>query len=443
VKLSSALRVNENKIIAFVGAGGKSTAMFKLAREIAPCLVATTTRLGSTQHELADKHFIVGDNENIFNEIEANSNQGVTLITRKKLKEGKWGGLKENEIAKLKEIAGYHDLPLLIEADGARHMLFKAPAEHEPVIPEFVDAVVVVTSLAVIGKPLTDKFVHRPEVVAEIGKWKVDDVVDASLIEKVLCHPQGGLKNIPSHARRIALLTDADTRELQSIASDLSTHLLSTFHTTLTSVLNHPTSPIFARREKIAGIILAAGESARFGQPKQLLDYHGKPFIRCVAETALLSGLEPVIVVTGAFEELVNEGLGDRGLVKIVESGKWRDGQSESIKVGLNALTPEIGGAIFLLADQPQITPTLIRALIERHAASAAPIIAPLIADRRANPVLFDRNTFNELMKLAGDTGGRALFTKYKLDYVTWHDESMLIDVDTEADYQRLMENEQ
>jgi molybdenum cofactor cytidylyltransferase len=98
-----------------------------------------------------------------------------------------------------------------------------------------------------------------------------------------------------------------------------------------------------------------------------------------------------------------------------------------------------VGGAIFLLADQPQVTPQIIRALVERHAQNMSAIVAPLAGDRRANPVLFDRETFQDLLGLSGDVGGRALFTKYAVDYVPWHDESLLLDVDTEDDYRKLL----
>jgi molybdenum cofactor cytidylyltransferase len=65
--------------------------------------------------------------------------------------------------------------------------------------------------------------------------------------------------------------------------------------------------------------------------------------------------------------------------------------------------------------------------------------VLPLATDRRAYPVLFDRETFPDLLALTGDTGGRALFQKYALDYVPWQDESLLLDVDTEDDYRKLL----
>jgi len=79
-----------------------------------------------------------------------------------------------------------------------------------------------------------------------------------------------------------------------------------------------------------------------------------------------------------------------------------------------------------------------LHALLAEHASSLAPVIAPMVLDQRANPVLFDRVTFRDLMALEGDVGGRALFSQYKVSYLPWHDAALLLDVDTPEHYRRL-----
>jgi molybdenum cofactor cytidylyltransferase len=191
----------------------------------------------------------------------------------------------------------------------------------------------------------------------------------------------------------------------------------------------------------VAGIILAAGEASRFGQPKQLLDYHGEPFLRTVAKTALASGLSPVVVVTGANAPAVEAAVHDLPIT-ITRNTGWQNGQSSSIQAGLHVLPARTAAAVFLLSDQPQVTPTILRALVEQHALVLAPVVAPLVAGQRANPVLFDRLTFPDLMALTGDVGGRAIFGKHPITTLAWHDESLLLDVDTPADLQRLRNQE-
>jgi molybdenum cofactor cytidylyltransferase len=452
MKISRALRLTEHNCTAFVGGGGKTSALFLAAREVAPALVTTSTHLAIQQATQTERHLTWAPNAPM-PDIESALGQGITLVT----------GLPREDIArvaaptleqlqKLNELARYHALPLLIEADGSRQKPLKAPAAHEPAIPPFADLVVVTAGLRGLNQPLDENFIHRPELFGALSGLQPGEPVNAEAVMQVLRHPEGGLKNIPPGAQKVILLNQADTPELQAIAGNMARELLKTYAAVIVaSVQREETHAVY---ESIAGIILAAGAASRFGQPKQLLDYHGQPFIRAVAETALAGGLAPVVIVTGAYAEQVAAAVRDLP-VMVVHNKNWKEGQSTSVKVGINAIADpfpgpppfsvnsgkwgRVGGAVFLLADQPQVTQHIIQALVERHAISGATITAPLAADRRANPVLFDRETFTEMLKLSGDTGGRALFTKFPVDYVPWHDESLLFDVDTEDDYRKLL----
>ena len=93
-----------------------------------------------------------------------------------------------------------------------------------------------------------------------------------------------------------------------------------------------------------------------------------------------------------------------------------------------------------MLADQPQIPIPLLHALRETHARKLNPIIGPMIDGQRANPVLFDQVTFNDLSDLSGEVGGRQLFSKYAVEWIPWYDDTALLDVDTPEDYIRLQE---
>jgi CTP:molybdopterin cytidylyltransferase MocA len=94
------------------------------------------------------------------------------------------------------------------------------------------------------------------------------------------------------------------------------------------------------------------------------------------------------------------------------------------------------------LVDQPQITASVLRALVEKHAEELPPILAPMVQDQRANPVLFDRAAFPDLLTLKGDVGGRGIFHKHHVEYLPWHDDRLLLDVDTPEMYQRLISDD-
>jgi molybdenum cofactor cytidylyltransferase len=436
LSLAQAVRAGSSSSIAFTGAGGKTTAMFQLARELTqPVIVTATSHLGLWQTRWADQHIITQTPAPL--ERLEHGLKSITLIT------GEMDGertrpINDDLLHWLHQFCGYHSIHLLIEADGSREKPLKAWADHEPPIPAFVDLVVHVVGLSGLGKPLTEEYVHRAERFAELSGLRMGEAITPDALKQVLTHPAGGQKNIPVHARKVILLNQADTPELQSLAKGLSQTLLASYGSVTIASLKQ--GNVFAVYEPVAGIVLAAGQATRFGQPKQLLDWKGEPFVRAVAKTAIQAGLSPVVVVTGAYAKPVETAVNDLGVL-VIKNEDWANGQASSIKAGVSALAPypQTGGAIFLLADQPQLTTSILHALVHRHAEGLYPIVAPMVMDQRANPVLFDRVTFPDLLTLEGDVGGRAVFHKHRVEYLPWHDDRLLLDVDTPEMYQRLL----
>ena len=159
MELLRALRLNKNpgeSRITFVGARGKTTALFQLARELTPpVIIASTTHFGAWQVPLADRHIIAASPEQI-----GEIGTGVTLVSGP-VENERTTPVNSDVLLHLRNLARGKNIPILLECDGARGLPIKAPAEHEPPIPDFVESVVVVAGLSGLGKPITDEFVFR------------------------------------------------------------------------------------------------------------------------------------------------------------------------------------------------------------------------------------------------------------------------------------------
>lgn len=191
--------------------------------------------------------------------------------------------------------------------------------------------------------------------------------------------------------------------------------------------------------KKVAGVILAAGGSSRFGEIKQLLPWKNKNIINTVVETAALAGLDPILVVLGANAGLIQASL-DNETIQVVTNPDWDKGQSTSLKAGVAAIRQTVDGVLFLLCDQPHLTVNLVDAVVEEGLRSGK-VVTPIIDDRRANPVYFPASCFPLFDTLEGDAGGRQIISACPHTTLPWLDDWMARDIDTPEDYRALRDH--
>ena len=188
-------------------------------------------------------------------------------------------------------------------------------------------------------------------------------------------------------------------------------------------------------------IILAAGGSLRLGKPKQLLEYEGQSLLRRSAEAALNCECENVVVVMGFEADDLAKELRDLP-VGIALNERWAEGISSSIKAGLIKLfdtNPDIVAVVIMLCDQPFVNEQTIRSLVDTYRLSGKPVVAAEYDGVVGVPALFDREMFDELLKLEGDAGARVVIRQNVGDKVaTVPTPEAAFDVDTPEDFQRI-----
>ncbi|MCP4198862.1 MAG: putative selenium-dependent hydroxylase accessory protein YqeC [Proteobacteria bacterium] len=203
-------------MICFIGAGGKTSLMFKLAAELATSgqsvLTTTTTKIRTPTAKQSPHVILAAGIPEIEKKARKAIDQWVHISAASKetpAKKGKLIGYTPEIVDELhqKRLAKW----ILVEADGAAGKPLKAPAEHEPVIPKNAHTVVAVIGLDSVGEPLDEKSVFRPELFSRISGIGMGATITAQGIVNALEDEQGLLKNCPPRAIKMLFLNKADT----------------------------------------------------------------------------------------------------------------------------------------------------------------------------------------------------------------------------------------
>lgn len=190
------------------------------------------------------------------------------------------------------------------------------------------------------------------------------------------------------------------------------------------------------RRARTAGVVLAAGSSARLGANKLLLEYRGEPLVRRSARSALDAGLAPVIVVLGFEAERTAAAL--EGLpVTLVTNPRHAEGMPGSFHAGIAAVPGDCDAAMIVLPDMPLVGAAAMRETLERFRDTGAPLVITLYGEVPAPPTLYARALFPAA--LAAREGGREVVRAHRAGAaVVRRSPDLLLDVDRPADLERL-----
>jgi molybdenum cofactor cytidylyltransferase len=190
----------------------------------------------------------------------------------------------------------------------------------------------------------------------------------------------------------------------------------------------------------IGAVILAAGNSSRLGQPKQLLQFHGQTLVQRIVDAAEEAGCSPIVVVIGSDNEKVAREL-ERTNAVIVENSNWNDGIGTSIRIGVQRLidiAPNVGAIVLLVCDQPLVDSHTIEQLIALGENTKKAIVASSYAGTLGVPAVFDRSCAEELLALDDGSGAKPIIFSNHDRVSEFPFPKGEIDIDIAADYERL-----
>jgi molybdenum cofactor cytidylyltransferase len=430
------------EVIAFIGAGGKTSLMNCLALELAPqgkVVVTTTTKIFYPGWPVEDVVLVASREDALRQAKKSLDHHRVIAVGTGVVEGNKLNGIPGDWVSSLKE------LPLvswvLVEADGAAGKPFKGHRQGEPVLPELTHRVIAVTGADVIGKPLHPDWVHRPEIVRDLTGLAMGEPVSLDAVCAVMENSFKLACQQAPRARFFPWINKIDNRELLGLGRRLARLIFrhSGKEVVLGSVLckrENPVIQVWPPDCRVAAVVLAAGMSTRLPSGKCLLPLGKHTILERAIENVLASNAEQVVIVVGyQHEQLIP--LITRYPVQAAINPDYELGQSTSLKRGLMEL-PDSSGVLFCLADQPLVSPVVMDQLIESFSLSPVDAVYPEYQGRRGNPVLFGKEAFPKLFHLSGDTGGRKLIQALPVDRVRAlpvNDPGVLQDIDTVDDY--------
>ncbi len=185
--------------------------------------------------------------------------------------------------------------------------------------------------------------------------------------------------------------------------------------------------------DRVAAIILAAGNSSRLGRPKQLLELAGETLLHRAARVALEAGFAPVVVVLGAIVEQARAALADLD-VRITINERWRDGLGTSVSAGIGAVD-DADAAVLLTCDQARVDVGSLRRLRAAYDDTCPGIIASRYTGVLGVPALFSREHFPALRQLDGESGARTLLREFSAEVTAIDLPEAAVDIDREADW--------
>ena len=194
---------------------------------------------------------------------------------------------------------------------------------------------------------------------------------------------------------------------------------------------------MYSATKNIYAIILAAGESSRFGSPKQLADWQENNLLQHSINITKSLFDKNIIVVLGANAGLIQSRLNESEIT-IETNNDWQLGISSSIRAGIKALPEDTEAVMILLCDQPLLEKSSLKKLIDLWQQRSGSIVASEYQDKPGVPAIFPAAFFSQLKSLQGDKGAKQLLMSMKEQVLTISVPEASIDIDTQKDFNDL-----
>ncbi len=189
--------------------------------------------------------------------------------------------------------------------------------------------------------------------------------------------------------------------------------------------------------QRIAGIILAAGNSTRMGKPKALLNIGESTFLEVIVRNLLNANFAPLMIVLGTEEAKIKNAIIDDHHCVFVHNQHPDKGQLSSLHCALKKLPDDVLGCLMVLVDHPLVKASTYHTIYTQGQKTPDKIVIPSYNGNRGHPVYFGRRYFKDLREAPLSLGARAVVERHaqEIHLMAVEDAGILKDIDTPADY--------
>ena len=474
--LEKLMDLRKKDIITAVGSNGKTTFCLNLCNELKrkkkTVFLTTTVKILPINKKYGFADITIPNIEKereVFSEMEITS---FLLNLEKNLNNSNniyVLGIYDRKIGKitslspkiLEDISGKCDY-MIIEGDGSKMKPLKGWNKTEPVYTKNTTKSVGILPINIIGDRINDVNIHRMEEFLKISSGQKNETLTLNHLYNVIVHENGLFQY--SLGEKILILNcaekDKDKENALNLAEMIKNNInFKDIRIGVTSLKDREYYEIGENSimeeenknssvPKISAIIMASGKSERMGTNKLLLEYRGMTFIENTLEKVLKENFYEFAIVISEkkvkkkAQDYMKNLETDEKKIYIIDNKKSENGQSESIKIGLETLG-KCDGYMFFSCDQPFLTSDTIKKILQNFRTKG--ITIPEYNGKRSLPVIFGENFKDELLKLEGDTGGKTVISNHqdKIKVVEIENSDEGKDIDTKEDYEMLKKGEQ
>ena len=416
MRFAQAFNLVPGDVVAFIGAGGKTSLMVSLGYELAEAgwrvLATTTTQIA--QEQLALFPGSLPANADARSISQALSDKQFVFL-RDQVNGGKvYGPAPEWTRQMLDSVDS--DI-LLVEADNAGGLPFKAPLAGEPRIPPETSLVVAVASLKALGAPLDNDHVYNPQAMIDKYGFAENSPVKSPWLAQVLRDEDLGLSGVPQKARVLIFLNHTPERGYvrgrARMIARLSLQSKRISAVALGSVRG--AEPVLEVQRSVGALVLAAGGASapNLDALLQATDDGGCPLTN-VTEQLMRSRIDHIRLVTGNGARAVRKAVKHLG-VKTIHNRAWKSGGFvSSLKAGLASLPAQVEAALLAPCPQARIQPKLIYHILSAYARCEGDFIVPQTRPLGSQPVLIARKYWADMLKLTHCSDIRALIEQFE-----------------------------